>query len=91
MQLLDIYTLFTLGFLLLIAVYWIRFFTNKHRGPIGVAHPTKRDPHGKGNLAAAYAFDESFSPGAPSGIFGPIPVRKKRERRTPETYRKDED
>ncbi len=91
MQMLDILTLLAAGIVLIVALYWIRFFTGKQRGSIPAARTTARDPHGNGNLAAAYGYDESFSPGASGGKFGPLPLRKKRERKTPTSFQEYDD
>ena len=91
LALLNFLSLLAAGFLLFILFYWIRFLTKHPRGAIGTAKPTPRDTQGKGYLASAYAYDESYSPGANCGNLGPLPVRKKRQRKTPTTFSKYEE
>ncbi len=89
--LVNLYTLLAVGVVVFLISYWIWFSRRKPIGRISVARPAPRDPHGKGYLSTAYAYDDSLAPSTYFGDFGPLPVRKKEKRRTPTTYRKQED
>ena len=89
--LVNLYSLLAAGIVIFLMSYWIWFSRRKPVGRISVAKPPPRDPHGKGYLATAYAYDDSFAPSTYFGDFGPIRARKKKKRRMPTTYRNNED
>jgi hypothetical protein len=89
--LVNMYSLVAAGVAIFLISYWIWFSRRKPIGRISVARPIPRDPHGKGYLSTAYAYDDSFAPSTYFGDFGPLPVWKKRKTGMSTTHRKKDD
>lgn len=61
-QLVDVYSIVALLIMIIVFLYWIKYFSSGRRAPI-TTRTHRPDPTGKGGIAAARGYDESFSSG----------------------------
>jgi len=73
-QIVDLYSIIALLILIIVFLYWIKYFSSGRRTPI-TTRTSRPDPTGRGGIASARGYDESFSSGfgTKSSFF---PVRK---------------
>ena len=61
-QIVDLYSIIALLILVVVLLYWIKYFSGGRRAPI-TTRTSRPDPTGRGGIAAARGYDESFSSG----------------------------
>ena len=73
-QIVDLYSIIALLILIVVFLYWIKYFSSTRRVSI-TTRTSRPDPTGRGGIASARGYDESFSSGlgTKSSFF---PVRK---------------